>query len=396
MKHRAPPALGHLLVVDDNEMNRDMLSRRLARKGFDVTVAEDGAEALQAITECDFDLVLLDIMMPGMDGLQVLESLRRDRTPLDLPVIMATAKVTSDDVVHALKLGANDYVTKPLDFPVVLARVNTQLALRQATRQLEAAHARMKNDLQAAARIQQSLLPSGTPDTAQAAFAWKYLPCDELAGDFLNFFKLDERHVAVFVVDVCGHGVAASLLAVTIGHMLTLHVGSSLLVVQGQDGASHIVPPLEVARELNRRLPMEEQDGLWFTMVYGVLDLETLEFRHVRAGHPEVVHLPRSGAPQLLPCKGMAIGCVEEIVLEEHVIQLSRGDRLFLYSDGVPEAMDPEGKLFGSEQMLEVLERAKQESIESSVELLMNVVDRWGAGRSLDDDLSIVGLEIEP
>ena len=262
--------------------------------------------------------------------------------------------------------------------------------------ELESANQRMTRDLTAAARVQQSLLPSGTTDTGCAAIAWKYFPCDELAGDFLNLHRLDDRHLAVFVVDVCGHGVAASLLAVTVGRLLTPHVGSSSLVLERTNGTSRVVPPIEVARELNRRLPMEEQGDLWFTMVYGVLDLETLVFRHVRAGHPETVHLPRGGVPKLLSCDGMAIGCIEEIVLEEHVLQLSPGDRLFLYSDGVPEAMDPNNKLFGDEQMLEVLELGKQESIGGSVDLLMNVVERWGKGRSLDDDLSIVGIEIEP
>jgi len=266
--------------------------------------------------------------------------------------------------------------------------------LESLNNKLETANQRMTRDLMAAARVQRSLLPSDTPATAHVAFSWKYFPCDELAGDFLNFFRLDERHLAVFVVDVCGHGVAASLLAVTIGRLLTPHGGSSSLVVQQDNGTSRVVPPLEVARELNRRLPMEEQDGLWFTMVYGVLDLETLEFRHVRAGHPEVVHVPNGGAPQPLRCKGVPVGCVEEIGLEEHVLQLSRGDRLFLYSDGVPEAMDPKDKLFGTKQMLEVLELGKSESIQGSVELLMNVVERWAANRTLDDDLSILGLEI--
>ena len=268
--------------------------------------------------------------------------------------------------------------------------------LETLNKKLETTNGRMTRDLTAAARVQQSLLPSGTPDTGPAAFAWKYFPCDELAGDFLNFFRLDERHVAVFVVDVCGHGVASSLLAVTVGRLLTPRVGSSSLVLEQTNGESRVVPPLEVARELNRRLPMEEQDDLFFTMVYGVLDLETLEFRHVRAGHPEVVHLPQGGTPQLLECDGMAMGCVEEIELDEHVLQLSRGDRLFLYSDGVPEAMNPKNELFGTEQMLEVLELGKNESIEGSVELLMKVVERWGQDRGLDDDLSLVGLEVEP
>ncbi len=121
-----------LLVVDDNEMNRDMLSRRLRRKGYGVEVAADGRQALDLIASRPVDLVLLDIMMPGIDGLQVLRELRRDRSQAELPVIMATAKADSQDVVEALELGANDYVTKPLDFPVVLARVQAQLRTKAA------------------------------------------------------------------------------------------------------------------------------------------------------------------------------------------------------------------------------------------------------------------------
>jgi len=116
-----------LLVVDDEEMNRDLLSRRLERKGYRVVVAEGGREAIDAVANEPIDLVLLDIMMPGIDGLEVLETLRRRHSQSELPIIMATAKGESEDVVHALELGANDYVVKPLDFPVVLARVQAQL-----------------------------------------------------------------------------------------------------------------------------------------------------------------------------------------------------------------------------------------------------------------------------
>ena len=121
-----------LLVVDDNEMNRDMLSRRLQRKGYTVLVAEDGEKALDTIGKEEVDLVLLDIMMPGLDGVEVLKILRKDYSQTDLPVIMATAKADSKDMVEALSQGANDYVTKPLDFPVVLARVEAQLRTKAA------------------------------------------------------------------------------------------------------------------------------------------------------------------------------------------------------------------------------------------------------------------------
>lgn len=121
-----------ILVVDDNEMNRDLLSRRLIRKGFDAPTADDAYQALDWLDANPCDLVLLDIMMPGMSGIEMLEKIRETRDPTELPIIMATAKDSREDVVGALNVGANDYVTKPIDFPVVLARVNTQLKLKHA------------------------------------------------------------------------------------------------------------------------------------------------------------------------------------------------------------------------------------------------------------------------
>jgi adenylate cyclase len=128
---------GRLLVVDDNEMNRDMLSRRLKGRGFDVAVAEGGREALDLLAAESFDLVLLDVMMPEVSGLDVLAEVRKTRSRAALPIIMATAKDQSEDIVTALKLGANDYVTKPLDFPVVLARTETALTLKRAVDEIQ-------------------------------------------------------------------------------------------------------------------------------------------------------------------------------------------------------------------------------------------------------------------
>jgi len=143
------PGVDRILVVDDNEMNRDMLSRRLKGRKYVVEVAEDGQQALDMLAKDPFDLVLLDIMMPGISGIDVLRTVRQTKSRADLPIIMATAKDQSDDIVEALKLGANDYVTKPIDFPVCLARVQSQLALKRAQDQVKRLNAGLarRNDL---------------------------------------------------------------------------------------------------------------------------------------------------------------------------------------------------------------------------------------------------------
>jgi class 3 adenylate cyclase/CheY-like chemotaxis protein len=132
----ATPREGRLLVVDDNEMNRDLLSRRLSARGYTVALAQDGTEALERIDAEPFDLVLLDVMMPGLSGFDVLKIVRGKHSRGDLPIIMVTAKDQSEDIVHALRLGANDYVTKPIDFAVALARTDAHLSLKRATHEI--------------------------------------------------------------------------------------------------------------------------------------------------------------------------------------------------------------------------------------------------------------------
>ena len=213
---------------------------------------------------------------------------------------------------------------------------------------LETSNTRMSRDLDAAAKIQQSLLPSEMPDFERLDFSWRYVPCDELAGDFLNLFRLDDKHVALFVADVSGHGVASSLLSVTVGRVLTPSVSeTSLLVTRDErSGTVQITPPGRVLTELNRRFPMEDQGNLYFTMIYAVLNAETGELRFASAGHPPVVHVPAGKAPQLLATEGFAIGWVDGIdyAEDEASLQLSPGDRIYLYSDGVPEGMDEQLK----------------------------------------------------
>ena len=346
----AEPAAS-LLVVDDSEANRDMLSRRLERRGYRVATASGGREALELIARNRYDVILLDLVMPDIGGLQVLRTLRETWSTADLPVIIATAKDESDDIVEGLKAGANDYVTKPLDLPVVLARIQTQLLkravdqirqleqrlesrnqdLEAANRDLSAANDRMQRDLRAAARIQEAMLPASLPVSTDATFAWLFRPCAEVAGDSLNIFQLDDDHVGLYVLDVVGHGAAAALLSVAVSRLLSPTPDSFLLrPLEGAEGY-RLLPPAEVAVQLGRRFPWDSTTEQFFTLLYGVLNLRTREFRFVCAGHPSPIHLPRDSAePRMLTGPGaLPIGLAEE-TYEEQVVALQPGDRLYV------------------------------------------------------------------
>jgi len=385
---------GKLLVVDDNEMNRDMLSRRLSRRKHNVITANDGQQALDLIEKESFDVILLDIMMPGISGIEVLKKLRESYSRADLPIIMATAKSESEDIVDALKLGANDYVTKPLNFPVVAARVNTQLSLKKAQDALKSAHDRMKKDLDAAAEIQQTLLPYNLPEIDTLSIAWKFYPCDELAGDFLNIFQLSENEIGVYVVDVMGHGVPAALLSFSVSRNLSPLAGPDSIVLNSGDTPSS-VSPAEVLTRLNTLYPFQTNKDRFFTILYGVLDIRDGQFRYASAGHPGPLLVSSDQSAQEITAKGFPIGIVGKPDYEQSEIALKPGDRMYLYSDGLIEETNKDGKHFEIDRFQELVKSHYSSTLDQSIENTLNAIISWRGSEHLSDDLSIIGIEVK-
>lgn len=386
-----------LLVVDDNETNRDLLSRRLGGYGYEVALAEDGYRALELLGDGNLcDLVVLDVMMPGIDGMEVLRRIRKKYSSSQLPVIMATAKGQSKDIVDALHLGANDYVTKPIDFPVLVARVEAHAGLKRSTEALDGAYRHIKNDLDAAAKVQQSLLPTSLPEVAGARFAWRYQPCDELGGDILNIFQLDDRHVGMYLLDVSGHGAQAALLSSALSHVLRANPGEGSAIWEEPEGPAEQEPvsPAEVAERLNRRFPMDQDTCQYFTIIYGILDLSDRSFRYVCAGHPAPVHLRADGTAEAFTLAGAPIGWFEgNTPYQEAVVTLQPGERLYIYSDGLIEAFSPDAKEFGVERLVEAAERVRDQELDASLSQIIDVVQAWVGGPAADD-ISALAVEI--
>ncbi|MEE8129422.1 MAG: SpoIIE family protein phosphatase, partial [Vicinamibacterales bacterium] len=350
-----------VLLVDDNPTNLQVLVQTLAGKGCKLLVARNGEDALAIAKKTRPALILLDIMMPGIDGYEVCRRLKAEPETRDIAVIFLSALGETRDKVRGLELGAVDYVGKPFQAEEVVARVNTHLTIHRLQQDLQAANQRMKRDLDTAARVQQALLPERAPVTDRADFAWAYRPCDELAGDSLNLFQLDDRHVGLYVVDVSGHGVPSALLSVSVTRSLLPGVGpTSLVTVPSPDpSGSTIVSPAEVATRLNGLYQMDARNTQYFTLLYGVLDTHERRLRCVIAGHPGPVLIRAGQPPRAFDVPAFPIGMMDGTTYTDTVIELRSGDRLYLYSDGVTEETNPEDVPFGNERLFETLDGAR-------------------------------------
>jgi len=392
-----------VLIAEDDRISRRLLQRHLEKWGHEVVTAENGVKAWQQFCEEEFLLVITDWIMPEMDGLGLIQHIREKTDRGYVYVILLTTKKETGDIVRGMEAGADDFLSKPFDQDELRVRVSAgqriielEQRLADQNERLQAANQHMRQSLEAAAAVQQSLLPESLPDVQGVQLAWAFRPCEELAGDFLNVLPLDDRHLALYVADVSGHGVVASLLAVTISHILNAEGSASSLLMRPQPGSTvrQVVSPKEVVEELNRRFQMEQSGGSYFTLVYGVLDIETHELRYISAGHPPILRLPRSGEVQWLESGGFAIGWDIDNEFDEYTVRLAPGDRLCIYSDGVPEAMNSNLDSFGNSRLIDAWQRASSRDLASATAELCQAAEEW-CGESLPlDDVSILALEI--
>ncbi len=391
-----------ILVVDDTPANLQVLAGMLKDRGYKVRPVPSGKLALLAVRRDPPDLILLDINMPEMNGYEVCEQLKADDRLKGIPVIFISALTEQLDKVKAFATGGVDYITKPFQMEELHARVETHLKLRQLQIELEETNTRlaktnerMARDLKAAAKIQETFLPRKTPPIPGTDFAWIYRPCDELAGDGLNVIPLGDGKVGLYILDVSGHGVASALLSVTMSRLLSPPTDpSSILIQYGEHGEGFkITPPAEVAAHLNRLFPFDSATEQLTTMVYGILNAVSGEFRFVSAGHPGPVHLPSTSAPVILESQGFPIGLAED-AYEERSVYLKTGARLYIYSDGVTEAMNLDGKQFGVGRLLEAIEKSRSETLQESIARIMNDIAQWHGYERPQDDISIVGSEV--
>jgi sigma-B regulation protein RsbU (phosphoserine phosphatase) len=327
---------GHLLVVDDDDANREMLARRLAHDGWTVSVARGGLEALQAARLRRFDLILLDMVMPGLDGYQVLTKLKSAPALAEVPVIMISALDQEQSIARCLELGAEDYVAKPFNPILLRARLGACLEKKRLRDRERAVHEALQRseqhlaaELAKAADYVRSLLPA--PLAGAVETEWCFQPSEQLGGDAFGYHWIDADHFAVYLLDVCGHGVGAALLSVSVLNTLRAQTLPEVDFRQ----------PAAVLAALDHAFRMEQHNQLYFTAWYGVYRPGTRELTHASGGHPPALLLAgaadRASSPTPLSTAAPAIGCLDNAAYVSATRPVERGARLLVLSDGVFE-----------------------------------------------------------
>jgi serine phosphatase RsbU (regulator of sigma subunit) len=363
-------ARGSLLVVDDDEENREMLARFLQAIGYNVTLAEDANRALELIGKQAFELILLDIMMAGMGGLEVLRIIRQTHPATKLPVIMATAKTGSEDVVEALKLGANDYVTKPFDYPVLLARVETHLSLKRAVEERDYLRAR---EIEVAKQVQSRMLPQQAPPLETLEYVGKCIQARSVGGDYYDFLDLGPGQLGVVLADICGKGISAALLMAN----LQADVRS-----QHTLAVNHLPRLLQ---SVNHLFYESSNPTHYASFFFGNYKDATRRLCYANCGHNPPLLLRANGAVEQLEATATVLGMFEQWDCSIDEVALASGDILLIFSDGVTEAMSDEGVQYGDERLLDTLRANRHLPVSALLTAIVDAVRRFSGPEQADD-----------
>jgi sigma-B regulation protein RsbU (phosphoserine phosphatase) len=348
----AESAKGAILVVDDNELNRDLLSRRLRRDGHVVTVAEHGRAALDRMAKEPFDLVLLDIMMPELTGYEVLEILKSDAALRDIPVVMITAATEEESIVRCLTLGAEDHLPKPFNPAILRARVSSSLA-KKRLRDTEKLYARsLERELEIGREIQLGFLPATLPAAAGWELRAHFRPARQVAGDFYDAFTLADGRIALVLADVCGKGVGAALFMALFRSLFrALSEPQFAAAATTADGlrATVLATNDYIART-------HDSANMFATVFFAVVDPASGSLDYVNAGHEPPVLLAADGHVRgRLSPTGPAVGLMPDLQFNVGRECLAPGETLFAFTDGVGDARDSDDASFGEERLLALL-----------------------------------------
>lgn len=382
---------GRILAVDDDQFSRELLARHLERQGHTVCQANSGKAAFDILIEAPFDIVILDIMMPGMSGFQFLETLKLDEHLRDTSVLVVSALDDPASIARCIEFGAEDYLPRDFDPSILKARIDSLLEKKEyklrndlAMRRLMETQLQLAGELKEAAGYVKSLLPRRL-DWHDVAADWEFIPSLSLGGDSFYYHTIDDDRLAIFLLDVSGHGIQAALLSATIMNMLRS------LALGGLDYGT----PSSVLTRLNASFHVEEQNNMFFTIWYGVYDARDRILRWAGAGSPPAIIIGPDGSVAELSGDGPVIGVDGSAVFSDFQRIIAPGSHLYLFSDGLYEVRTGESVMLSWKDFISLLvdhhrECALAPHCLSPIRLIVDAVKALSGRDIFDDDVSIV------
>lgn len=384
----AEPPPGRILVVDDNEMNRDLLSRRLRQQGHSVSTAENGRRALEMIAADEFDVVLLDIMMPELDGYKVLERMRADGTLDRIPVIMISAVTELESVVRCIEIGATDYLPKPFNTVLLRARVGATLEKKRLLDKERLWAKSLERDLEIGRQIQQSFLPEELPQPPGWEIAARFRPARQVAGDFYDAFSIaGGERIGIVVADVCDKGVGAALFMALFRSLLRAFAERAFASGDAASDGERLLSTVVTTNDYIART--HGRSNMFATVFIAVLDPAAGLLSWVNAGHEAPVLCGSSRPADRLGPTGPALGMMPAMKFEARETLLSPGETLFAFTDGVTDSKDAAGRFYSEERLLALL----AEGTPSAAALLDRVeaaVSAHASGAEPSDDITML------
>ena len=380
---RSGPAAGRrILVVDDEPVNLQVMINYLSLDGYEVEAAGSGPEALEKLGRIPVDLVVLDVMLPRMSGYEVCRIIRQSHTLYDLPILMLTARSKPGDIVTGLEAGANDYLAKPVDRKELLARVSGLISLRTSAR-LNNELTLIKRDIQIAHEIQNSILPREIPEIDGVSLAIRYEPMTELGGDFYDVRMVGPGTVGVLLADVSGHGIPAAFICAMLKVAYSFH---------GESAGD----PSALMKNISRTM-INYVGGQFITACYACIDLSAKTFRHASAGHWPPLIWRESEQKMIAESENrMPIGWSVEPEYPTVEAKIFPGDRIVLYTDGVIEARNSEGAMFGEQRFHDIIRSHPAGDSRGLLDLVMEKVGVWTSGKPVEgpgDDVTLIVLD---
>jgi phosphoserine phosphatase RsbU/P len=383
-----------ILVVDDNDDNRYTLTLYLDLEGYgNVETAQDGEEAIAQLKASDFDLVLLDVMMPKVDGYQVLAWLKEQARLRDLPVIMISALNEMNSVVRCIELGAVDYLLKPFNPVLLKARLGSTLEKKRLRDEIDAHLARLEQELDAARRLQMAMVPQSFP-APSAAFPLDLCasmePAREVGGDLYDFFLTEDGMLCFLIGDVSGKGMPAALFMARAKSLIRI----TTELMRSRAGAS--AKPAEIIARVNRELCLDNNDMMFVTLFFAMIAPGSGELEFCNAGHNAPYRLNGQGIEAIEGGKGIILGVKPDAVYATGSLSLAPGDAIYLFTDGVTEAANTQDDLFSEERLETVLRAAVGSSTAEIVNSVARAVRDFVGTALPSDDITMLALRRLP